>query len=638
LELIERIGSGGYGEVWLCRNVVGTLRAVKVVRRAEFDDERPYEREFNGIRKFEPISRTHEGFVNILQIGRNEPEGFFYYVMELADRLESADIGYSPRTLASELKSKGALPLPEVLHIAQNLARALAELHRYGLVHRDIKPSNIIFVNGAPKLADIGLVASVTDSRSFVGTEGFIPPEGPGTIRADIYSLGIVLYVMATGKHHRDFPEPPANLATLLPADRNQLLELTAIIHKACQTNPRDRYQTADPLLADLELFRSGHSVKRRHTLQRSWSSTWKIAVALSFLLIASVALKNVQQRRAFLREQSRPPWQKSGTTNVAAWEAGERAWQMGSTFTAVGHSNAISELERALVLDSNYRDAWIQLASSYSLAANNGFMPAKAAMQRCEECVQNVLNLSPSDPGAIFFLGDCVLALTYDFHRAEALYRKAISLDPKFTILRQNFALNLTYYGHFQEAQTLVEQVLRENPSNAGARNIAGRNLAAQNRLEPALKEVDAAILLMPDRPSFRLFRAQLLWSLGRRQEAAEEHLRFVQMNGYVCLNSKVDSFQLAQTLAGGGPKAFLTQLIQRLEMAHDAGRFVSENDLANLHAQAGHQLKALDWLEKSVDEHRPLALGAKYNPVFNELREEPRFHGVLRRLKLEE
>jgi hypothetical protein len=70
--LIERIGSGGYGEVWLCRNALGSLRAVKIVRRSEFDDHRPYDREFDGIRRFEPISRTHEGFVDILQLGRND--------------------------------------------------------------------------------------------------------------------------------------------------------------------------------------------------------------------------------------------------------------------------------------------------------------------------------------------------------------------------------------------------------------------------------------------------------------------------------------------------------------------------------------------------------------------------------------
>src|SRR4029453_3650770 len=84
-ELFRLIGRGSYGEVWLARSVVGTFRAVKIVYRNAFDRLRPYEREFPGIQKFEPNSRSHEGLVDILQIGRNEAEGYFYYVMELAE-------------------------------------------------------------------------------------------------------------------------------------------------------------------------------------------------------------------------------------------------------------------------------------------------------------------------------------------------------------------------------------------------------------------------------------------------------------------------------------------------------------------------------------------------------------------------
>src|SRR5215208_4907334 len=88
-ELVRCIGRGSYGEVWLARNVIGTWRAVKIVFRRSFDHDRPYEREFGGIRRFEPVSRSHQGFVDILQIGRNDDEGWFYYVMELADDIAS---------------------------------------------------------------------------------------------------------------------------------------------------------------------------------------------------------------------------------------------------------------------------------------------------------------------------------------------------------------------------------------------------------------------------------------------------------------------------------------------------------------------------------------------------------------------
>src|SRR5436190_11940744 len=79
------IGRGAYGEVWLARNIMGAPRAVKIVWRRQFDSDRPYEREFAGIQRYEPVSRCTDGLVHVLHVGRNDAEGYFYYVMELAD-------------------------------------------------------------------------------------------------------------------------------------------------------------------------------------------------------------------------------------------------------------------------------------------------------------------------------------------------------------------------------------------------------------------------------------------------------------------------------------------------------------------------------------------------------------------------
>ena len=252
-QLLRQIGGGSYGEVWLARNVMGTYRAVKIVYRQTFQNERPFEREFSGIQKFEPISRTHEGLVDILQIGRNDPAGYFYYVMELADDCSETQIpkseirnweSYAPKTIRTEISRRGRLPFDECLQLSLSLTAALGHLHEGGLVHRDIKPSDIIFVNGLPKLADIGLVAQVGEAKSYVGTEGFIPPEGPGTAQADLYSLGKVLYEIATGKDRQNFPEPPTLLEEF--ADRNLFLELNEVIIKACETDLRSRYHSAE--------------------------------------------------------------------------------------------------------------------------------------------------------------------------------------------------------------------------------------------------------------------------------------------------------------------------------------------------------------------------------------------------------
>ena len=210
-QLIRCIGSGSYGEVWLAQSIMGTYRAVKVVYRHSFDQDRPYDREFNGIQRFEPISRSHESLVDILQVGRNDEAGYYYYVMELADDQMSGQTinpeTYDPKTLGREVALRGRLPFKECLALSLSLTSGLSHLHKHGLIHRDVKPANIIFVNGISKIADIGLVADVGASRSFVGTEGFIPPEGPGTVQADIYSLGKVLYEISTGKDRKNFPE-----------------------------------------------------------------------------------------------------------------------------------------------------------------------------------------------------------------------------------------------------------------------------------------------------------------------------------------------------------------------------------------------------------------------------------------------
>lgn len=217
-EVVRQIGSGSYGTVWLAKSLTGAWRAVKVLYRDDFDDERTFIREFEGIQYYEPIARNHPGLVHILHVGRKDGDTpFYYYVMELADDAQAGihidPAEYIPRSLDSDRRNSGNKPMPldYCLEIGSQLSHALLYLHSKNLTHRDIKPSNVIFVNGRPKLADIGLVAH-HGRRSFVGTEGFIPPEGPGTERADVYALSKVLYEITTGKDRLDFPELPDDL------------------------------------------------------------------------------------------------------------------------------------------------------------------------------------------------------------------------------------------------------------------------------------------------------------------------------------------------------------------------------------------------------------------------------------------
>lgn len=310
-ELLHCIGFGSYGEVWLARNVMGVYRAVKVVYRDTFEKETPYHREFEGIKKFEPVSRSHESQVDILHVGRNDSEGYFYYVMELADDAGFKEPGvtekrsleldrYEPKTLRSELARQGRMPIETCLDLALGLTTALQHLHQNGLVHRDIKPSNIIIVNDIPKLADIGLVARAEATLSFVGTEGYFPPEGPGKPQADIYSLGKVLYEMATGKDRLDFPEPPTMVQH--HRDHDLFLEFNEVILKACQASVRDRYQSAAELHEDLLVLRAGKSLKRSRYLEKRLAQAKKVGTvfaSVGLLAIAGYLFQQQQTRQA---------------------------------------------------------------------------------------------------------------------------------------------------------------------------------------------------------------------------------------------------------------------------------------------------------------------------------------------------
>src|ERR1051325_11275567 len=312
-ELLRRLGRGAYGEVWLARNALGTLRAVKVIYRDAFESERPYLREFAGIREFEPVS-AHESQVRVYHVGRNDAAGYFYYVMELADDANGSDLAregcpvpsgvdmeptqnrepagscvpgrawdascYKADTLDLRLR-QGRLPVAECLPVAIALASAMRHLHEHGLVHRDIKPSNIVFVDGRPKLADIGLIASTTSANTFVGTAGYIPIEAPGKPQADIFSFGKVLYEMATGCDRQDFPRLPGDFASL--PDREALMELNEVILRCCQSDPAKRYDSTPELFADLEMVQRGQSLRQRHR--------WKLQLAAGGIAVMTVAV-----------------------------------------------------------------------------------------------------------------------------------------------------------------------------------------------------------------------------------------------------------------------------------------------------------------------------------------------------------
>ncbi len=312
-DVLRCIGSGAFGDVWLARaKATQRYRAIKLVCRSRFPRERPYEIEFAGLKKFEEVSLEHSGFVDILHVSRNDEAGYFSYVMELADDLEAGQFfepeRYVPKTLASELArrqregggSVGRFTPAECVQISLNITAALSALHQTGLAHRDIKPSNIVFARGSAKLADVGLVTELKPEgveHTLIGSPPYMDEQVHGTAQGDLFAFGKVLYVMATGRSPRQWPEVSTEADQL--QDEDTFRELLHISRKACDPDRSKRYKSADEIHSELLLLRVGHSLRRLQRLEAIVGNLKRFAlIAAIMAVLAGLILYQAIERR----------------------------------------------------------------------------------------------------------------------------------------------------------------------------------------------------------------------------------------------------------------------------------------------------------------------------------------------------
>jgi serine/threonine protein kinase len=651
--LLSPIASGGYGQVWLARSALGTYRAIKLVHRANFDHDRPFEREFAGIQKYEPVSRCHEGLVDLLQVGRNETEGYFYYVMELADAVEepksenrrpkegrspngeylvtaetqtaplnARSLGtYVPRTLKSDIARRGRLSFEECIQVGLSLSSALAYLHGQGLVHRDIKPSNVIFVEGVPKLADVGLVTSVGETRSYVGTEGFIAPEGPGTPQADIYSLGIVLYVMSTGKSHQDFPEPLSDLAN--QPDHAQWLEFNQVIHKACRAEVRERYQSAQEMHEELALLQRGESITTRRATLRRWGIAKKVGITALVVVMLLLAL----------------PFLRQGKQQYTPKPEAERAYELGRWYyhqlTVEAHQKALQYLNQAVQLDPKFLDPYREMVAIY-VWGRAGIV--NHSLQKTKEIAEKVMAIDANRAE-----GHAALSwhkfLQKDWHGAEEEIVRAIKLNPKLGIARDVYAFYLSMLGRTEEAKVQAQQAQEIDPIARTSALVASWPLIAERHYDLAIAQLQRVIELDRNFAETHQF-------LGKCHEAQSNYL------------AAIEDFRTGDLLEGGDPARVAAaydglrqayeasgqqgyfrkwiELIHADEALPDEQKLFGMGDLAPCYAQLGEKQKALDELESHFDEPG-VWWQVKFEPLYPPLYNEPRFKALLKRAGFE-
>lgn len=256
-EILEHIGSGGMADVYKARcHKLNRYVAIKVLRR-EYCDNESFVRKFT-VEAQSTAGLTHPNIVNIYDAGNEE--GIHYIVMELAEGM----------TLKRYIRRYGRLSARETVDFAIQIASGLQAAHEHHIIHRDIKPQNILVSDsGTIKVTDFGIARAATGddtiSSSAMGSVRYLSPEqargGYADERSDIYSLGITIYEMATGKvpfdgentvaialmHLRDEITPPRCYFPDIPAS------LEKIILKCTMKQPEQRYQSAAELIIDLQ-------------------------------------------------------------------------------------------------------------------------------------------------------------------------------------------------------------------------------------------------------------------------------------------------------------------------------------------------------------------------------------------------
>jgi TolB-like protein/predicted Ser/Thr protein kinase len=577
-EILAPIGAGGMGEVYKARD--NRLNREVAIKMSSEEFTGRFEREAQAI-----AALNHPNICQIYDVGPN------YLVMELID--------------GSALK--GPVPLNQALKYAAQICNALDAAHSKGITHRDLKPANILVTSSGAKLLDFGLAQlgtaakpgedvtqsiGLTQAGTILGTAAYMSPEQaqgkPVDARSDIFSFGVVLYEMLTGRRAFDGDGTIAIMAAILhkePAALDAPSALRDIVTRCLRKSPEDRFQSAAALRAAVESAAAAKSEGKLPSIavlpfvnmsgdQENEYFSDGLAEEIINVLAHISGLKVIARTSAFafrgkeedirkiagalgVRTILEGSVRRAGnrirvTAQLIDAEDGSHLWserydrEMADVFAIQDEISAAiaAALKTKLAVKSDPSRQHTPMVEAYHAVLRARHHMSKVtpgSMDRARECLKQAIAIDPDYalPHSVLG-GSFVTPAIYGMlpaHQAmplaRASYQKALEIDPGLPeALVGLAAVNMFYDYNWKEAERHFEMAVTRNPLSGGARARYGHYLFLIGRRDAALKEQESTVQEDPLNTTLRFMLAVALMAAGRDTEAVRECRRILELD----------------------------------------------------------------------------------------------------------
>jgi len=730
-QIIEELGKGGMGKVYKAHDTeINEKVALKLIKPEVAADKKTVERFRNELKLARKIS--HKNVCRMYHLSKTEDAQ--YITME-----------YVPgEDVKSLIRKIGQLPIAKALSIAQQVCEGLDAAHKLGVVHRDLKPQNIMIDDkGNARIMDFGIARSlkakgITEAGVMIGTPEYMSPEqveGQETDhRSDIYSLGVILYEMVTGrvpfegdttisialKHKKETPPNPREFNAQVPED------LSWLILRCMEKDKERRYQEAIELFSELdeigkekpktrrisemdwknsiavlpfadlspqkdqEYFCDGLSeeiinaltkIKDLRVVARTsafsfkgekmdvrdigkklnvetvlegsvrkagnrlritsqlinvadgyhlWSEKYDRDMEDIFAIQDEVTLAIVDRLKGKLFGGEKAELTKRHTENLEAYNLYLKGRHLLRELTKETLQKGIECLQKAIEIDPNYAMVYIGIASYYNNLGFYHFLPPKASFPKAKEAAEKALEIDDSLAEAHAALGFFKMLYEWDWEGAEMEYKRAIELNPGYATGHNLYAHYLMIMGRSEEATAENRHAQELNPLSRNVGLMRANILWGARQYDQSIAEFKKLLEMSPSFYVGHYWCAFAYALKGMLDEAIAAVEKAMAMSGRGT-PLMLMAFGIIHAFAGKRKEA--EKALQKM-MEQSKQTYVAPWMMAAIHAGLGEKDKAFELLEKSYKMRDHWLTYLKVSPVVDNLRSDPRFKVLLKKM----